>query len=319
MPLEMSGVISYLPTRRPTDKELETCNLYDLTSDIPWEPYSPSFREREQRTAAETATEVVTAADSTDPASTEEAKSSYVASSHMDVDPFDDGYLLEWLIDSIRLMDDNTQRMNASVQLVLNGGSEFPTEGAKGAADRAEGADPAREESAATRSATQPLISTESLAKKWQIGLDKAQATLQATMQTGLPMVVNPLTRRYTTRLPHLRYPVVKKTLYSDTMFAKKTKSLRQHTCAQVFMDGVGFTHAYPMKKKLEAGDRLEKLLRTLQTIPEVIVTDGAGEEIGGDWNQTIDKYRIHGKRTEPYSPWQNRAEREIRELKKEV
>jgi hypothetical protein len=33
----------------------------------------------------------------------------------MDVDPFDDGYLLEWLIDSVRLTDDNTQRMIASV------------------------------------------------------------------------------------------------------------------------------------------------------------------------------------------------------------
>jgi hypothetical protein len=43
MPLEMSGMISYLPTRRPTDEELETCVSYDLTSDVPWEPYSPSF------------------------------------------------------------------------------------------------------------------------------------------------------------------------------------------------------------------------------------------------------------------------------------
>jgi hypothetical protein len=104
------------------------------------------------------------------------------------------------------------------------------------------------------------------------------------------------------TRLPHLRYPVVKKTLYSDTMFAKMTKSLQQHTCAQVFTDGVGFTHAYPMKKKSEARDRLEKLLRTLQMIPEAIIRDGAGEEISGDWKQTIDKYRIQDKCTEPYS-----------------
>jgi transposase len=71
------------------------------------------------------------------------------------------------------------------------------------------------------------------------------------------------------------------------------------------------------MKKKSEAGDWLEKLLRTLQTIPEAIVTDGASEEIGGDRKQTIDKYRIQDKRTEPYSPWQNQAEREIWELKK--
>jgi hypothetical protein len=43
MPLEMSGMISYLPTRKPTEKEIETCVSYDLTSDVPWEPYSPSF------------------------------------------------------------------------------------------------------------------------------------------------------------------------------------------------------------------------------------------------------------------------------------
>jgi hypothetical protein len=62
---------------------------------------------------------------------------------------------------------------------------------------------------------------------------------------------------------------VVKKMLYSDTMFAKKTKSLQQHTSAEIFTDTVSFTHAYPMKKKSEAGDRLEKLVRTLGAIPE--------------------------------------------------
>jgi hypothetical protein len=134
MPLEMSGMISFLPTWRPTDKELKTCVPYDLTSNVPWEPW----------TAAEAASGAETSADSTDPASMEEAKSSYVASSHTDVDPFDDGYLLEWLIDSVRLTDDNTQRMIASARLVLNGGSESPMEGAEGAGNRAEGVDPSR-------------------------------------------------------------------------------------------------------------------------------------------------------------------------------
>jgi hypothetical protein len=98
----------------------------------------------------------------------------------------------------------------------------------------------------ATRSATQPLVTTESLAQKWQIRINKAQVTLRATTQTGLRMVINLLAHRYTTRLAHLWYPVVKKTLYSDTMFARKTKSLQQHMCMQVFTDGIGFTHAYP-------------------------------------------------------------------------
>jgi hypothetical protein len=74
IPLELSGMISYLPMRRLTDEELKTCFLYHLTSNIPWEPYSLSFQEREQRTAAEAATEAA-AADPTDSASTEEAKS----------------------------------------------------------------------------------------------------------------------------------------------------------------------------------------------------------------------------------------------------
>jgi hypothetical protein len=202
---------------------------------VPWEPYSPSFQEREQRTAADAASAAAAAAaaaDSTDPASMEEALSSYVASSHTDVDPFDDGYLLEWLIDSVRLTDDITQWMIASVGSVLNSGSESPTEGAKGAGNRAEGVEETgREESVATRSATQPLVTTESLAQKWHIVLDKAQATLWATTQMGLGKEINPLAHWYTTRLPHLWYPEVKKMLYSDMMFAQKTKSLRQHTC----------------------------------------------------------------------------------------
>jgi hypothetical protein len=68
-------------------------------------------------------------------------------------------------------------------------------------------------------------------------------------------MVMNPLALRYAIRLLHMRYPVVKKMLFWDTVFA-----------------------------------------RTLQTIPETIVTDGAAEDTGGDWRKTLDKYRIQDK-----------------------
>jgi hypothetical protein len=162
------------------------------------------------------------AADSTDPASTEEAKPLNVAADLMDVDPFDDGYLLEWLIDSVRLTDDNTQRMIASIRSVLDW-LESPTEGAEGAGNHAEGAEePGWEKSAAARLVTQPLVTTESLALKWQLVLDKTQATLRAMTQTHLGMVINPLAHRYTTRLPHLWYLVVKKTLYSGLEMARK-------------------------------------------------------------------------------------------------
>jgi hypothetical protein len=55
----------------------------------------------------------------------------------------------------------------------------------------------------------------------------------------------------------------VKKMLYSDTMFAKKTNSF-DSTRVQIFTDGIGVTYAYPMRKKSEADDQLKKLLRTL-------------------------------------------------------
>jgi hypothetical protein len=43
------------------------------------------------------------------------------------------------------------------------------------------------------------LVTTESLAQKWQIGLNKAQATLfRATTQTGLRKVINPLAPWFT-------------------------------------------------------------------------------------------------------------------------
>jgi hypothetical protein len=92
--------------------------------------------------------------------------------------------LLEWLIDSIWLMDDNMQWMIASVQSVLDG-SESPMEGAEGAGTHTEGEESVWEESAATSSASQPLISTESLAQKWQIGHDKQRFGLQHRWDYG--------------------------------------------------------------------------------------------------------------------------------------
>jgi hypothetical protein len=87
---------------------------------------------------------------------------------------------------------------------------------------------------------------------------------LGASTQMGLQMMMISLARRYMTRLPHMRYPVVQKTVYLDMMFAKMMKSLGQQMGAQVFMDIVSFAHAYPIKKKSEAGDQHEKLLGTL-------------------------------------------------------
>jgi hypothetical protein len=49
LPLLLSGVISYVETRKPTDEELEECMHIVLTSPTPWEPYDDGFEKAEAR------------------------------------------------------------------------------------------------------------------------------------------------------------------------------------------------------------------------------------------------------------------------------
>ena len=78
----------------------------------------------------------------------------------------------------------------------------------------------------------------------------------------------------------------------------------------------MGHARVYPMNSKADAYDKLD--LYCLSTgIPNVLITDNAGEEASGMWNSVQKKFLIQQRTTEPYSPWQNKAEREIQELKK--
>jgi len=45
---QMHGCISYLPTRLPTDKELDDCWYVYMTAESEWDPYSDSFAHAEK-------------------------------------------------------------------------------------------------------------------------------------------------------------------------------------------------------------------------------------------------------------------------------
>jgi hypothetical protein len=70
------------------------------------------------------------------------------------------------------------------------------------------------------------------------------------------------------------------------------------------------------MASKSDAYDKLDLYCSTIG-IPKPIITDNAGEETGQDWERVRKKHLIQQRLTEPYFPWQNKAEREIQELKK--
>jgi len=70
------------------------------------------------------------------------------------------------------------------------------------------------------------------------------------------------------------------------------------------------------MRTKAEAGYALKELIQDVE-IPKEIHTNGAKELTMGTWKQVCQDAGIKTLMTEKDSPWQNRAEVEIRELKR--
>jgi len=70
------------------------------------------------------------------------------------------------------------------------------------------------------------------------------------------------------------------------------------------------------MKGKAEAHHAFMRFMHEVG-VPKDLLTDRAPKEMRGEWRQIVKKYRIRQKTTEAGSPWQNRAESEIQELKK--
>ena len=115
-----------------------------------------------------------------------------------------------------------------------------------------------------------------------------------------------------------LRYNILNDRFYSDVMFTRH-KSLSGNTCATIFVNGGRCTFVHPMTKKNFTHEALKDFYDTVG-IPRHLHTDGGGEFTSKLWKRT----RVSGgickqTLTEPHSPWQNAAEGEIRELKKQV
>ena len=160
-------------------------------------------------------------------------------------------------------------------------------------------------------------LTPESLARKWNIGLKTAKATIKATTQLGIRSAIGPLTRRYRTDLMQSRLRRLNTTFYTDTLFAK-CKSIAGNSVAQLYTDGEGFIHVDPREKKSQAGLTLDALAEDIG-IPQCMIYDGAAEQTGKNsaFQKSIRRLKINGRQTEPYSPWQNRAEDSIREVKR--
>lgn len=160
-------------------------------------------------------------------------------------------------------------------------------------------------------------VNAETLAKIWNIGDDIAKKTIQCTTQKGICSTLHPIERRFRTKQAQLRYNQLAGrhgSFYTDTFFSK-APSLNNAKMAQIYDNDLSFTKIYPMKMKSEAGDTLQTFIHDVN-IPHSIRSNDVPELMHGKFKQLCKDYGINCNYTEPYSPWQNRAESAIWELK---
>jgi len=158
----------------------------------------------------------------------------------------------------------------------------------------------------------------EAIAKTFYCSPKIATRTRKVTTQKGICSMTDHLCCRFRTKLAALHYNQLggkHGVFYSDTMFSS-VKSLHRYEMGQIFVNNINYTYFVPMKLKSEAGNALVQFIPEVG-IPSQIHTDDAKELVKGKWRDVCQSYDIKQTQTEPYKPFQNRAEVGIRELKK--
>jgi hypothetical protein len=87
---------------------------------------------------------------------------------------------------------------------------------------------------------------------------------------------------------------------------------------AQIYTNDLGFTRVYPMKLKSQTHESLVAFIHEIGILSS-LHSDDAKELMQGKFKELCKQYHIPCTYTEPHSPWQNRAENAIRELKRHV
>lgn len=147
-----------------------------------------------------------------------------------------------------------------------------------------------------------------------------ASRTLKATTQLALQHALHPIHKPYTTKVAKLHYPRLTGrhgVFHTDTFFAAKPTP-SGCTMGQMYTNDVDFSKFYPMHRKGEAADTLITYMQDIG-IPAGLHSDNARELNKGRVGDLTKEFWIPVSQSEPYSPWQLRAELCIREVKKAV
>jgi hypothetical protein len=286
VPFELHGCLSYFPTRLTTVDEIDTCRWIHLSSDGDWDPYSNHFAASERATLSHL---------------TEHPR--HGRRGLPDSNTYDaDGFCIDGRYQgSVSTLA--PPHVPENIDAIIGSMSRLTTT----AGDRDIGAT-----SSKTHRST---VDAAELAARWGTSLGTASQTLRTTTQRGYRYLHGNLDRRFRTRQNQLRRNLLRTAVYSDTLFSD-TKSVRGYTCAQLFVTAEGFADGNVMTTKSDAYLQLNNFCRD-HGIPDPLITDMAGEETEGEWKRVVKENLIRQRTTEAYSPWQNKCEKEIGELKR--
>ena len=162
-------------------------------------------------------------------------------------------------------------------------------------------------------------ISPEELSRRWQIGLNTASRTLKSTTHqfirtTGL------LSKRFRTDKSQLRYKQLSRQygLFYTNYLKASVKSIRGYIGGVLYTNKQSFKKFFPCETETsaETGRTIHSFL-DIVGLPYSLHSDNHGNFKEGLFKKLIRKFGIYQSFTEPHSPWQNRAESAIGEVKR--
>ena len=304
IPLQLHGIISAFDSRKPTQDDIANLERITLTGTAPWNPYAMQLPEDTPLAASQVKTEW-----------TPLDQERFISALHinslipLDVIQGDDDEFHKRLISSVNVTDDICLKQEISTVTT----TDSPQALGEDILFQPMPEDPPKVAAISTAK-PKSVITPEELSRKWNIGIKTAKRTLQVTTQAGLRNIYLPTDRKVRLKAPWLKFPSIKKRIFADALFSK-VPSIHKDTGAVVFTDGENFDSFYPFKTKAAYPERLMSFIHDFG-VPTTLTTDGASEMQRGKGREIANEYRMNLKVTVPYSPWQNKAEMAVREIK---
>ena len=279
IPLNLIGIISYFPSRKPERSEITNDQMIDLTPRYDdWDPHDKTYRDQED--------------------------------SMVDFEgKIRPNKQLNQHSDDLRGDECHHQvscTILSQVSNMLNVGELYRKIKGLGV-------------SSVVSKDSRGSVIAEELSELWGISKERAEKTLHSTTQLMRRIPGHPsLTRRYKTNDRMIRYKRINTNIFMDTYFSA-VKSTRGNTCAQLFVSEFNHVRIHPMKTRKEGVPHALKEYFKNVGVPKAIICDGAAEQVQGESRRICNQVSTKIKQLERDTPWANRAELFIRIVKNDI